>query len=81
MKRTAEELGSPVITEAAHIGDRGMSQKCSDAETIPLCGEHHRTGKDSHHRLGKKFWAHWGIDKKKLLAELQEAYEGHRFDV
>ncbi len=62
-------------SEAAHVGERGLSQKCSDAETIPLCGEHHRTRKYSAHRLGKNFWAHWGIDKQKLLAELQTAYE------
>ncbi len=61
--------------EAAHVGKRGLSQKCSDAETAPLCGEHHRTGKDSAHRLGKRFWEHWGIDKKNLLAELQAAFE------
>src|SRR5690348_9289800 len=33
-------------TEAAHVGERGLGQKCSDRETIPLCAAHHRMGKD-----------------------------------
>jgi hypothetical protein len=31
----------PVI-EADHVGRRGIGQKCSDDETIPLCARHHR---------------------------------------
>lgn len=64
--------------EVAHVGERGLSQKCSDDQAIPLCGEHHRTGKDSHHVLGKKFWSHWGIDRDKLLTELRARYEAQR---
>lgn len=30
-------------TEAAHVGQRGIGQKCSDRETIPLCREHHES--------------------------------------
>jgi len=63
-------------TEAAHVGERGISQKCPDEETIPLCGfEHHREGKFSAHKLGKLFWTHWGLDKEKLLAELKQQFE------
>jgi hypothetical protein len=61
-------------TEAAHVGRRGLSQKSPDRETIPLCAKHHRLGKDSHHKLGKKFWWHHGIDREKLIAELQAYY-------
>lgn len=61
--------------EAAHVGERGLSQKCNDRETIPLCAEHHRTGKDSHHVLGKSFWDHWSIDKDALVAQLQKRFE------
>lgn len=61
--------------EVAHVGDRGLMQKCSDRETIPLCAEHHRTGKDAHHVLGKRFWAHHGLDRDALVAELQRRYD------
>jgi len=68
--------GQVICTEAAHVGERGISQKCPDEETIPLCGfEHHREGKFSAHKLGKGFWAHWGLDKEKLLAELRQQFE------
>jgi hypothetical protein len=62
-------------SEVAHVGDRGLSQKSSDRETIPLCAEHHRTGKDAHHVLGRKFWQHHGLDRDTLIAELNARYE------
>jgi len=65
-------------TEAAHVGQRGIGQKCSDRETIPLCREHHREGKDSVHRLGKNFWQHHEIDRYALIRELQARYEKER---
>ena len=43
--------------EAAHTGPHGLSQKSSDRSAIPLCGRHHRTGKDSYHRLGPRRFA------------------------
>lgn len=61
-------------TEAAHVGDRGLSQKCPDRETIPLCAQHHREGKDSAHRLGRNFWKHWGLDRDTLIEVLQQKY-------
>ncbi len=33
-------------SEADHAGKRGMGQKCSDYETIPLCVTHHRERTD-----------------------------------
>src|SRR5271155_3975278 len=39
-------------TEAAHVGIRGLSQKSSDRETLPLCSWHHREGPLSQHELG-----------------------------
>jgi hypothetical protein len=62
-------------TESAHIGERGLSQKCPDREAAPLCGWHHRTGPESHHRLGKKFWAKWGIDRDELIRKLNERFD------
>jgi len=43
--------------EAAHTGLRGLGQKSSDYSAIPLCAMHHRTGKDSYHRLGARQFA------------------------
>ena len=65
-------------TEPAHVGKRGLSQKCPDREAIPLCIEHHREGRYSAHRIGEIFWWHWGIDRDKLIRELNEAYEVQR---
>lgn len=62
-------------TEAAHVGKRGLSQKCSDRETAPLCGEHHRTGPVAHHQLGRNFWELHGINRSELLKELQRRFE------
>ena len=43
--------------EAAHTGLRGLGQKSSDYSAIPLCVAHHRTGRDSYHRLGVRQFA------------------------
>lgn len=60
--------------EAAHVGPRAFGRKSADEETIPLCGEHHRTGKDAHHVLGRKFEAHHGIDFKIVIARLNHIW-------
>ena len=71
-------------TEAAHVGDRGKSQKCPDRQAIPLCGhdprtqsranDHHREGPTSAHKLGKGFWRFWGINREELIATLNSKY-------
>lgn len=61
--------------EAAHVGQRGLGQKCSDRETIPLCAFHHREGKHAHHRLGKNFWTYWNLDRYGIIAKYQRAYD------
>jgi len=40
--------------EASHTGPHGLGQKSPDTSAIPLCHRHHRTGKDSYHRLGPR---------------------------
>ena len=40
--------------EASHTGPHGLGQKSSDYSAIPLCANHHRTGKDSYHKLGPR---------------------------
>ena len=56
-------------TEAAHVGDRGLGQKCSDHEAVPMCAWHHRLGGDSHHKIGKKFWEHHGFFDKEAVSD------------
>jgi len=63
------------VTEAAHVGDRGMGQKSKDEEAIPLCAGHHRTGPDSQHVLGKRFWAHHSLNRADLIAVMQGIFE------
>jgi len=62
-------------TECAHVGRRGLSQKCPDCESLPLCAiEHHRVGPESHHRLGKRFWGFHGLDRQALIREMQSLW-------
>lgn len=62
-------------TEAAHVGERGLSQLCSSDETAPLCSEiHHREGRESIHRKQKSFWTFHQIDREELLAYLKKTY-------
>lgn len=62
-------------TEAAHVGDRGLGQKCSDYEAIPLCAWHHRLSPLSHHRAGKRFWKHHNLNREALIAAYRLAYK------
>ncbi len=65
-------------TEAAHVGDRGLGQKCSDLEALPLCAwGHHRVGPYSIHVLGKRFWAHHGLDREALIQDYNWKFEEH----
>jgi hypothetical protein len=62
-------------TEAAHVGARGLGQRCDDREALPICERHHRTGPLAHHVLGKKFWTYHGFDREKLIAEYNRKYQ------
>lgn len=62
-------------TEASHIGERGLSQKCPDREAIPLCVEHHREERQSAHVMGKRFWSFHGLDKKELIERFNKQYQ------
>lgn len=66
--------GARRYIEAAHVGARGLGQKCSDYETLPLCGNHHVQGPESHHVLGKNFFGHWGLDRNALIEKLNRQY-------
>lgn len=65
-------------TEAANVGERGLSQKCSDREALPICKDHHTERRDSAHKLQKQFWAHHGLNKEILIAEYNRKYEEER---
>lgn len=66
------------FTEVAHVGTRGLSQKCSDRETLPLCVIHHRTGPDAHHKLGRRFWTYHGLDRDAFLKYFNDRYEARK---
>jgi hypothetical protein len=53
--------------EAAHVGHRGLSQKSSDRETVPLCSLHHK----EQHRIGlKRFARDYNLDIPTMLRAL-----------
>jgi hypothetical protein len=62
----AEHNSCAGVTEAHHMGPRGLGQKCSDDESVPLCNLHHRCwhdcigpflGKSKDWRAGFATWA------------------------
>jgi hypothetical protein len=61
--------------EAAHVGDRGLGIRCDDRQAIALCSGHHRLRADAQHVLGKRFWAHHGIDRWEIIASYHARYE------
>jgi hypothetical protein len=55
--------------EAAHVGSRGLGQKSSDFETIPLASVFHK----EQHRIGlRAFCRTYDLDIPALLAMLNE---------
>jgi len=57
--------------EASHTGAHGLGQKSPDTSAIPLCAKHHRTGKDSYHKLGpRKFSQVHGLDIPEIVRKL-----------
>jgi len=60
---------------AAHVGLRGLGQKCSGWEVIPLCRAHHDRGMPtSHHELGKRFWGFHGLERYEVIRKFQRLY-------
>jgi hypothetical protein len=63
--------------EADHAGKRGLGQKCSDRETIPLCSIHHRHRTDC---VG--YFRGWTADRMRAwcdarIAETQTTVTGN----
>ncbi len=58
--------------DPAHVGTvRGLGQKCSDRQAIPLCRRCH----DEQHRLQKRFWAMHSLDREKLILAFNAAFD------
>ena len=63
--------GRAIGVEAAHTGPHGIGQKSADTSAIPLCVQHHRTGRDSYHRLGRRiFEQRYQLDIRAVVARL-----------
>jgi hypothetical protein len=63
--------GRATGVEAAHTGQHGIGQKSPDTSAIPLCAHHHRTGRDSYHRLGRRiFEQRYQLDIRAVVARL-----------
>jgi hypothetical protein len=63
--------------EVAHVGQRGLSQKCDPFEVIPLCQAHHGRGfPESHHTLGKAFWKFHNLDRMELIRSFRGRFVG-----
>jgi hypothetical protein len=61
--------------QAAHVGLRGLGQKCNGWEVLPLCKIHHDRGFPlSHHVLGKRFWLVHRLDRYALISALKQRY-------
>jgi hypothetical protein len=55
--------------EAAHCGARGLSQKASDTNAIPMCAHHHR----EYHQFGRrKFETRYCIHIERLIQRLNQ---------
>ena len=62
--------GSDRGIEASHTGPHGLGQKSSDYSAIPLI-KHHRTGRDSYHKLGPwKFAEQHSVDIRAIVSRL-----------
>jgi hypothetical protein len=59
-----------------HIENDGLSRKCSDYDTIPLC-RHHHTGMAGYHtwKAGPEAWKkHFNVNPKKLSSKYNSLY-------
>ena len=67
-------LGHPDTPAEIHHrrAGRGLSNRASNMEVIPLCPEHHR-GATGLHGLGTRgFVKHWGYDEDDLLEDVSK---------
>ena len=63
------------VTEAHHFGPRAFTKKAPDRKALPLCMEHHRTGREAAHALGRRFGDHHRIDPQREILRLNTEYQ------
>jgi hypothetical protein len=68
--------GSWRFVEAAHFGSRGLGQKASDLDALPLCLRCHRTGPKSYHTLGARRFVE--VHKLNVAMHQEQCREGYR---
>lgn len=56
--------------DPCHVGVRGLRQKSSDMDALPMCRLHH----EMQHRYGHSFWTHWELRKDELIAAFNLAF-------
>lgn len=61
--------------EAAHTGPHGRGQKAADETALPMCSSAHQTGKYAHHKIGRKFWDAWLLNREVLVAKHNRLFE------
>jgi hypothetical protein len=60
--------GTQIGVEAAHTGSHALGQKASDYSCIPLCHQHHRTGNEAIHKIGRRaFQDRFSLDVEELI--------------
>jgi hypothetical protein len=63
-------------TEVAHVGIRGLSQKCEDTEVMPLGLKHHQRGPEAHHVHAKGWFERVvGEEPERVFVTLQTLYK------
>ena len=71
--------GTPAEIHHRRAG-KGLSNRASHMEVIPLCPEHHR-GATGLHGLGTKGFAkHWGYNEVDLLDDVAELLKGDSYE-
>jgi len=66
-------------TQAAHVGSKGIGQKCPEREMMPLGLRHHLHPTaggfpDSHHAGKRTFWLKHKLSRPKVLEFLRKLY-------
>lgn len=65
--------------EAAHFGPHGIGQKSSDFSVLPLCREHHQTGKNAYHKMKPADFASvHGIEVESLQCYFQRVWNSRK---
>lgn len=69
--------GCPHPSEAHHIENDGLSRKCSDYKTVPLCFWHHVQGWHLHGTLPGGTHDEWQARFEAMAAALYQAYSAN----